>query len=132
LRRLKEFLGEAPLLLADTGSLFLEKKDTPALFPTFHNELPESNKQAKSCHCLQLTLSEFATWKQTAFSSLSCFFIVALGAVRGQTQKPIPHAPLSLTTLSGFTGGALDPDEGNTHLFARNYQSFRECVNKGH
>lgn len=115
-RSLKASRGEASSLPSDMSSLSLEKGDAPALFHMFHNKLPESNEQAKSCRCLWLRVFGFAAWKQTAFCSLSCFSTVTLGAGRDWRQGPIPHAPLSPMTLSGLIGGALDANEGNTCL----------------
>lgn len=106
---------------SDTTSLLSEKGDTPAQFPMFHNKLFKSNKQAKSCHCLQLTVSGFATWKQTAFCSLSCFSLVALGVGRDQSPSNVRHSHPQLSQGSRDT-------EGNAYL--QETQSLRECVNK--
>lgn len=83
-----------PLFYLQTRAACFSRRGT-LRFSLFHNKLPESNKQAKSCHCLQLTVSGFAIWKQTAFCSLSCFSTVTLEAGRDQSQGPIPHMPLS-------------------------------------
>lgn len=113
-RRVKTLWGKGSLPPAEASSLFLER-ETPALYPVFHNESRESNKWTRSCCWLQLTVSGFATWKQTAFCFLSCSFTMALEVGRHQNLGPISHAPLS-THRAGFCGGALDPKEGNTYL----------------
>lgn len=54
-RRVKTLWGKASLPPSETSSFFLER-EMPALYPMFHNKIPESSKWTRSCCWLQLTV----------------------------------------------------------------------------
>lgn len=117
--------GGKPLPPSDTNSWFLERGDTPVLFPTFHNT-PQVQKTGKE---LPLPLVN-SVW--VCYMEANCVLLpeLFLHTEFGSGVESEPGAHPTCTTLSGFMGGAPDPDEENTHLFAKTSQSLGACVNK--